>query len=95
MRSYLQNKRRFSIQDLKRIYADARRNARKALTSEAYRRNLLEAQAVGYVLYVVERGKAPYRGRPSARVKFFMSAVKFEKNPPFSPTNACGRRRKF
>jgi hypothetical protein len=79
MRSYLESKKYYRIADLRRIYADAKRNARKALTDETFNRNLEEAKAVGYVLYVAQRGKAPYRGRPSARAAYLLSRT-IEKN---------------
>ena len=79
MRSYLQNKKFYRLSDLRRIYADAKRNARKAQTDETFNRNLEEAKAIGYVLYVAQRGKAPYRGRPSARAQYFLSRT-IEKN---------------
>ena len=79
MRSYLRNKKVYRLSDLRRLYADAKRNARKAITPEAFERNLQEAKAVGYVLYVAQRGKAPYRGRPSARAAYLLART-IEKN---------------
>jgi hypothetical protein len=75
MRSYLQNKKYFLVSDLKRLYADARRQARRAVTPETFERNLTEAKAIGYALYVIQQGKAPFRGRPPLRAKYFLNRV--------------------
>jgi hypothetical protein len=72
MRQYLAKKRTYTVEDLRRLATDYRHNAFRTETPEAFERNYNEYKAINYVLFIAERGRAPYRGRPSKRAKFYL-----------------------
>jgi hypothetical protein len=75
MRSYLNNKRNYTVSDLRRLLADARQQVRRARTDETYNRNLDEVKAIRYALSVVQNGRAPVSGRPPQRASFYLNRI--------------------
>lgn len=75
MRFSLKNKNQFTISDLKTLYRDFQYNARRSVKGETYLANRKKAKAVAYALQVAETGKAPYRGRPSAEIRFYLDRL--------------------